>query len=278
MERRDAKGFVEDFNRTYEEMTELRRIFGHRFYGSSSESDDADEKEEEEEGTESEYDDDDLSYFQVGRRTALPVSLVVEGRYAYVSDAVVGALCEGEKSFVAEYLSHAADEDEIPTVECEPTRIVETAMENVESMTPDHVLLPRTETYDEAVARWKDEGRLRKFGDSSYLRGPDGDEESEADCWLYRYDATPDVSDAFVLEDGGVTVVQKKGEDALPPTGFGYVAEYEDLNDDMPLMVYFGEERRAGEGSYDEFFDIVYRVVLSEPVVREGRACRISSV
>ncbi len=307
MERHDAKGFVEDFNRTYEETTELRRILGHRFYGQpvgaegegeledvdgddgEEENDDAgnrdDRKDTEQERAQG-YDDEDLRYFQIGRRTALPVSLVTEGRYAYVSDAVVGALCEGEKSFVGARLSLAADEGEIPTVKDEPARVVEAALEYVE--TPDHILLPRTDACDEAVARWKEDGRLRRFGDSSYLRGTeadggDGDENGngetrETDCWLHRYDATHGADEAFVLEDGGVTVVQKKGRDALPPTGFGYVAEYEDMNDDMPLTVYFGEERREGKDGYDEFFDVVYRVILSEPVVEDGGVCRVRSV
>ena len=43
----------------------------------------------------------------------------------------------------------------------------------------------------------------------------------------------------------------------------------------MPLGVYFGDETRAGDETYDEFFDIVYRVVLSEPVVEDGGVCRV---
>jgi len=258
MEKDDAKGFVTDFNRTYEEKTELRRIFGHRFYGSG----DATEENA-------------LSYFQIGRRTALPVSLVEEGRYSYVSDAVVGALCEGEKGFLAERLSVAAEDGGVPTVTDEPRRTVEAALEQVE--TPDYLLLPRDEAYDEAVADWEEEGRLRRLGDSSYLRGPGDDEESEADCWLHRYDPTSDASEAFVFEDGGVTVVQKKDKNASPPD-FGYVEGYDGIDDDMPLMVYFGEETREGDGRHDEFFDILYRVVLSEPVVREGDVCSVSRV
>lgn len=292
MERTDAEGFAADFNRTYEKKTELRRICLHRFYGesedggsSNSSSGDGDGggdgeeqygRDESEEGDRKgeksgpEYDEDSLSYFQIGRRTALPVSLVEEGRYSYVSDAVVGALCEGEKSFVAEMLADTAEGDEIPTVEAEPRRTVEAAFDHVE--TPDHVLLPRDERSDEAVARWEEEGRLRRFGDTSYLRGPGDDEQSEADCWLHRYDPTPDANDAFVFEDGGVTVVQKKGKDASPPD-FGYVEEYDGIDDDMPLMVYFGDEKRDGDGRYDEFFDILYRVVLSELVVSEDGVC-----
>ncbi|MDZ7689539.1 MAG: hypothetical protein U5J64_12680 [Halobacteriales archaeon] len=264
MDRADAEGFVADFNRTYDEKTELRRIFGHTFYESEDGEDDKTPSR----------DKDALRYFQIGRRTALPTSVVTEGRYAYVSDSVVGALCEGEKSFVAERLAAAAEEDEIPTVEADPTRTVEAALEHVE--TPDYVLLPRDERHDEAVADWEEEERLRRFGDSSYLRGPGDDEENEADCWLHRYDPTPEVNDAFVLEDGGVTFVQKKGKNASPPD-FDYVKEYDGIDDDMPLMVYFGDEKREGDGRYDEFFDILYRVVVSEPVVCEGGVCAVRS-
>lgn len=272
MERTDAEGFVSDFNRTYERKTELRRICGHSFYGENGKKDD--EKKDgddtdEEDGHD--YDEGALEYFQIGRRTAFPVSLIEEKRYSYVSDAVVGALCEGEKGFVAERLSALADEDEIPTVEDEPARAVEAALGQIEE--PNHVLVPRTAEYDEAVKRWDEEGRLRSLGDESYLRGKEGNEET--DCWLHRYDATQEARDAFVLDDRRVTVVQKKGRDTDPPSSLSHAEEYDDLNDDMPLGVYFGNETRAGDETYDGFLDIVYRVMLSEPVVGDGGVCRV---
>jgi len=271
MERADAEGFVEDFNRAYEEKTELRDVCGHRFYGEVEKGGEGDEREKE---------DDELSYFQIGRRTTLPVSLVEEGRYAYVSDAVVGALCEGEKGFLARHLSAAAADGDLPTVTSEPSRTVEAALEYVED--PDHVLLPRNEVYDEVVEGWEAEGRVRRFGDSRYLRvdeggDKEGDEDATGgiDCWIHTYDtqaSADEPGDAFVLDDGGVTLVQKKGRDTRPP-GFEYVAEYEDLNDDLPLTVYFGDKGRESKRE-DEFFDVVYRVVVSEPLV-EGGVCRV---
>lgn len=266
IEKADAEGFVEDFNRAYEEKTELREVCGHRFYGDDTEED----------GRR----DDELSYFQMGRRTALPVSLVEEGRYAYVSDAVVGALCEGEKGFLARHLSATADNGNLPATTGEPSRPVEAALEYVED--PDHVLLPRKEVYDGVIDEWETQGRVRRFGDSRYLRVDEGgkkedqeDPTDEIDCWIHTYDthaSADEPTDIFVLDDDGATLVQKKGRDTRPP-GFDYVSEYEDLNDDLPLTVYFGDERREGK-SDDEFFDVVYRVVVSEPLV-EGGVCRV---
>jgi len=274
MERSDAEGFVKDFNRAYEEKTELREVCGHRFYGEVGKGGEGDEREKE---------DDELSYFQIGRRTMLPVSLVEEGRYAYVSDAVVGALCEGEKGFLARHLSATAADGDLPTVTSEPSRTVEAALEYVED--PDHVLLPRNEVYDEVVEGWVSEGRVRRFGDSRYLSVEGGEKEGDedatggVDCWIHTYDtqaSADEPGDAFVLDDGGTTLVQKKGRDTRPP-GFEYVTEYEDLNDDLPLTVYFGDERHDGESeaANSEFFDIVYRVVLSEPVIL-GDVCRVT--
>lgn len=261
MERADAKGFVEEFNRAYERKTELTEVCGHRFYGDGGDE------------------EDDLDYFQIGRRTAVPATLVEEGRYGYVSDAVVGALCEGEKGFVAHRLASYAEDDRIPTVESVPSRTVETALGHVEN--PDHALIPRTERYEEVIKDWKTEGRVRRFGDSRYLRVDDGreteeDTADETNCWIHMYDTkAKDVPDeAFVLDDDRVTVVQKKGEDTRPPE-FGHVAEYENLNHDLPLGVYFGDERREGGGAHDELFEIVYRIVVSEPVVEEGGVCRV---
>ena len=117
MERTDAKGFVTDFNRTYKKKTELRRICGHRFYGdkdgnaestgNSEDNDSGDDNDSDNDGradtdaggtgangTEGperlDYEQDSLRYFQVGRHTTVPVSLIEERRYSYVSDAVVG--------------------------------------------------------------------------------------------------------------------------------------------------------------------------------------------
>ena len=268
MERTDVEGFVADFNRTYRKKTELKRVCGHRFYGETR-GDGSDGSDEE--TNRRDYDEDELGYFQIGRRTGLPRSLVEERRYSYVSDAVVGALCEGEKTFLAKRLSLTADEGGIPTVEEDTTSAVEAALGSVEE--PNHVLLPRTEEYEQAIAQWEEQGRLRRLGEESYLRGTE--ENEETDCWIHRYDATPDVRDAFVLDATRVTVVQKKGGDTRPPADFSRTKEYDDVNDDMPLGVYFGDETREGNETYDAFFDVVYRVVLSEPVVSDGGVCRV---
>ena len=267
MERADAEGFVEEFNRAYEEKTELRGVCGHRFYGDERDGG----------GDEREKQDDELSYFQIGRRTALPVSLVEEGRYAYVSEAVVGALCEGEKGFLTRHLSATADDGDLPTTTSEPSLSVEAALEYVED--PDHVLLPRNGVYEGVIDEWETQGRVRRFGDSRYLRVDEGSEVAEdptdeTDCWIHTYDtqASEGSDDVFVLDDDGAALVQKKGRDTRQP-GFGYATEYEDLNDDLPLTVYFGDERRERKGD-DEFFDVVYRVVVSEPLV-EGGVCRV---
>ena len=289
IERTDAHGFVADFNRAYERKTELSGLCGHRFYGGPP--------EEEEEGDGAERDrkrnyygeDPELSYHQIGRRTAVPLSLVEEGRYGYISDAVVGALCEGEKSFLARSLSDSADEGGLPTVTVAgvggaASRAVEEAIDSVDD--PDHLLLPRTGTYEDLVDDWEAQGRVRRFGENRYLRsgGPesDGDDRGEDgeggdDCWIHTYDTDgqrPGEFDAFVINDERVTVVQKKGEDVRPPA-FGHVEEYDELNDDLPLTVYFGDETRDGGDGKKEFFDVVYRVVVSEPVVEEGGACRL---
>jgi len=242
MDRDDAEGFIVDFNRTYDEKTAIPQICERRYY-------DDDE-------------DAERSFFQIGRRTTVPKSLVDEGRYRYVSDAVVEALCEGEKAFLVDSL---AARDDVPVAEAEMSCPLETAEENVNN--PTSLLVPRDEGGDRAVAEWEDEGRVRRFGDGAYIV----DEEGDANCWLHRHDG----EDTVVVDAECVEVVQKKGDGIGVPSRFGYVEEYDDLNKGIPLTVYFGAEEFEGGDRYDGFIEILYRVVLSEPVVEDGGACRL---
>lgn len=242
METDDTEGFVIDFNRTYNGETALPQICERRYY-------DSDEDAERE-------------FFQIGRRTTVPKGLVDEGRYRYVSDAVVGALCEREKEFFANRLG---SNDDVPVAEAEPSRPLETAEENVNN--PTSLLVPRDEDGDEAVAEWEEDGRVRRFGDGAYLV----DEDEEADCWLHRHDG----DEVIVVDSESVEIVQKKGQDVDGPSGFDYVNEYEGLNEGVALTVYFGTEEFEGTDVYDGFIEVLYRIVLSEPIVEEDGACRL---
>ncbi len=242
MERDDAEGFVIDFNRTYNEKTALPQICERRFYDGDK--------------------DGEREFFQIGRRTTVPKSLVEEGRYRYVSDAVVGALCEGEKTFLVERIG---TRDDVPTAEADVLHPVEAASKHVDN--PTSLLVPCNEDGDEAVARWENAGRVRRFGDGAYLV----DEEENADCWLHRHDG----DEVVALDAEGVVVVQKKGENVGTPTGFGYVEEYVDLNEGVALAVYFSEKEYEGDEVYEGFLEVLYRVVLSEPIVDDGGACRL---
>jgi hypothetical protein len=240
MNRTDARGFVKEFNRAYDEKTELGNVCSRRYY---------------------ERGDESLSFFQIGRHTTAPVDTVEEGRYRYYSEAVVETLSDAEKEFVAESLGKA---DDVPAVGNGKgvSGILGSAREAVGE--PTGLLVPDNGDGDEAVSLWDREDRLRSFGDGTYVVGDD----DKTDLWLYRHSG-----DGFFVVDGNrVTVVQKKGVDVISPS-FDYVEEYGDLNDDMPLSVYFGEERKdGGDGGS---FDLLFRVVVSEPVVEDGGACRL---
>ncbi|MFW5984142.1 MAG: hypothetical protein ACOCRA_02995 [Halobacteria archaeon] len=229
VERTDARGFAVDFNRTYDEKTELKRLCSHSYYEGES----------------------DAEFFQIGRRVAVPRGIVEEGRYRYVSDGVVGALCEGEKSFVVDRL---ADSDEVPTVETGEEDLVAEAHRFVEDA--DTVLVPRKEAWNDVVSGWEEKGRLRLVGDDEYLGdGEDG-------YWLRRHDGEA----AFVVSSQKLGIVQKKDADCEPPRfshdGHGGV------NDGGDIGVYFGN---SGDG----YVDIAYRVVVSEPIVKDGGVCRL---
>ncbi|MCX2818946.1 MAG: hypothetical protein ACI9QA_000618 [Methanobacteriota archaeon] len=230
MEKADARGFVADLNRTYGTKTELKRLCSHGY-----------------------YDGENRDFFQIGRRVTVPTGLVEEGRYRYVSDGVVDAVCEGEKTFVADRLDAVADDGGFPTVEAEG---VEEGRDAVEE--GDTVLLPRDEGGDAKVSEWEDEGRLRSIGEDEYL---DGDDEG---YWLRRHDG----GSAFVVASERVGVVQKKGGDTDPPD-FSRVEAYDEISDEMDVDVYFGDEE-------DGYVELVYRVVVSEPVVDDSGACRLS--
>lgn len=240
MDRTDARGFVKEFNRAYDEKTELGNICSRRYY---------------------EKGDENLRFFQIGRHTTAPVGVIEESRYRYYSEAVVETVGDAEKEFVAEHLGNS--EGDVPTVGDRKgaSGIVESAREALEE--PTGLLVPDDSGGEEAVSLWDRKDKLRNFGDGTYVVGDDG----ETDLWLYRHGG----EDFFVLDGNRITVVQKKGGDVTSPS-FDYVEEYGDLNEDMPLSVYFGEERHNGE---EGTFDFLYRVVVSEPIVEDGGACRL---
>lgn len=236
-----ARGFVAEFNRAYEEKTELARLCKVRGYEDGDES---------------------LEFFQIGRRAAVPTGLVETGRYRYVSDRTVGALCEGEKEFVAEGLEEVADGEGIRTVGVTEQPIEEQGVVG----SPDTVLVPRNERGDAMVNRWEDEGRVRGLGNGRYVADAGEDEDESSGVWLHRHGG----DGAFVLDSDRVTVVRKGERDAKPPD-FAHVEEYGELCDESKLGVYFGDGTHAEDG----FVDVVYRVVVSAPVVGEGGACRL---
>jgi len=257
----NAKILVAEFNRAYDEHTELKNICTHSYYA------DVEEGSERREAGFDGVEEDDPDYYQIGRHTSLPVSLVEDGRFRYVSETVGDALAEGEKTFLAERFDEVADEEGVERTVSGPSSLVSKAEAAVNE--PDLVLVPRSERYDEIVAGWNEGGKIRRFGNSEYYV----DEETESDLWLHRFDGPESV---FVLDTQKVSVVQKKGEATLRPTDFLYDGEAESLNDGKSVSVYFGEEIYPGDGEYEEFFDLLYRVVLSEPVVKDGGLCKVS--
>jgi len=231
METTEAERFAAEFGRVYDEKTVLGSFCDRRGY--------------------SEDTDDD--FFQIGRRASVPTGFVDEGRYRYVSEGVVGALCEGEKRFVVDRLTALADEGVVPTVEGarSPTEAARDAVEE-----PTAVLVPRNTEGDAAVEGWDDDGYLRRLGNRAYIEtGTDGD---GTDVWLYRHDG----DGIFVVNAERVGVVQKEvGETRAPGwTEYG--------NDEGRLGVYLGEPE-------DGFVQVAYRVVVSAPVVEKGGVCRV---
>ena len=230
MEATEARGFAVDINRTYDEKSELKRLCSHSY-----------------------YDGEEAEFFQIGRRVTVPADLVETGRYRYITDGVVGALCEGEKSFVVEHLAELVDKRGAPSEK--DARPLDEAVRSTED--GDTVLVPRSDAGDEAVARWEEEGRLRRLGEGTYVAHDD-----ETGCWLRRHDADA----ALIVDSERVSVVQKRTDDTEPPAfSEGYaVGDMDGNGDGNNVGVYFGD------GGRDGYVDIAYRVVVSAPVVEEG--------
>lgn len=234
METTDARGFAVDINRTYDEKSELKHLCSHSY-----------------------YDGEEAEFFQIGRHVTVPADLVETGRYRYITDGVVGALCEGEKSFVVEHLAELAD-DGVPSGE--GTRPLDKAVRSVEDA--DTVLVPRSDAGDKTVARWDDEGRLHPLGEGTYVTYGDSDEDG---CWVRRHDADA----ALILDSERVSVVQKRSDDTESPAfSEGYGSEDGDGNN---VGVYLGDRTDADNG----FVDFVYRVVVSAPTVEDGGVRRL---
>jgi hypothetical protein len=183
----------------------------------------------------------------------VPEGFVERARYRYVTEEVVGALCEGEKRFVAERLDAMAESGGVPTVEADGPS-AEAVLDAVGDA--DGLLVPRGGVGDAAVEGWREDGSLRRLGDGEYL--VDGTEE-ETGCWVHRHDG----ESAFVTDSEGIGVVQKRCDEVSAPS-LGDGAVYDEVEEDDSLGAYFREADRDG------FVEVVYRVVLSEPVVDGG--------
>jgi len=260
-----ARPLVTEFNRAYKQHTEIKNVCTHRYYR-------REKTQQTEEGKsptpEIDTNYDSLEYYQIGRRVSVPVSLVEQGRFRYVSETAGDALAEGEKSFLAERLDVLAEKNGWAKTTTDGSSVVQTGRDLVGE--PDLILVPRTGRFDTVVENWEKNDNLRKFGDSRYYLG-EGQEAT--DCWIYRFNG---LDSAFMIDTEVVSVVQKRGDMAETPSEFAYDVSAESLNEDAPVSVYFGEKRYSnGDEDFGEFFDLMYRVVLSEPVAEEGGLCKV---
>ncbi len=189
----------------------------------------------------------DRRYSQIGVRTNFPVEVVERWEPGFVAREVVDGFERSEIGYVASQVTESHSCERVDAGN--PNDLLEVAAEENLS----HLLVPM------------DHGLLKQLRDRDVVstRKSDGASVVEAGLGGSLELHLSDGQEVVAVADDTVNLVQKHGEDASPPAFVHF--DEANLNYAREFMVYFGSEVREVNG--ERFFDLMYRVVLSEPEV-----------
>lgn len=218
----------------------------------------------------------DGDFFQIGRRTNFPYSIVSSGISKVNANKIAKEIANGEKRFLLNNLEKAAEESQIDSTQIEGELTTKGLMEACqESPGADQILLPIVDEYWHTIHGWNafdiEKGSSRAEG-----RIDVGSTELDVH-WL---PSQLGIKDVFLIDSDRVEVVQKRFGEPDPPQEINPTSKYNDIIDKHPFMIYFGSEVIHDEDDEDfpEKIELVYRIVLSEPrIVHQSAAHRLVS-
>lgn len=242
--------FARQMQEEYREETVLPEIFNRRSYSQANKN---------------------LEYVQIGKRTPIPVEVFEQGILQPTTHPMARNITTGEENFVLNDLVNAADDGVIESAEMDELSysVVEEAVARVDDA--DTVFLPYTDSYTTEVNDWLREGRSVAGGTQLEVRGKRLD--------IRRVTPSFGIKDVLVTNSEQIDIVQKQGEDATLPKGLDVDDSMLYVNETEDFMVYFDRETDPGEtdDEFDEFLEVVFRVVISQPMPSPGSAIRLEA-
>lgn len=212
-----------------------------------------------------------LEYAQIGKRTPIPVDVFEQGILQPTTHPMARSITTGEENFVLNDLVNAADDGVIESGEMDELSysVIEEAVARVDDA--DTVFIPYAGSYTTEVNDWLREGRSVSGGTQLQIGGRRLD--------IRRVIPSFGIKDVLVTNSEGIDLIQKRSEDASLPKGLDVDDSLLYVNEGEDFMVYFDRETEPGEADdeYDEFLDVVFRVVISQPMPSPGSAVRLEA-
>lgn len=210
----------------------------------------------------------DVEFYQVGRRTNFPISIIRDGLYPHNANTIAREMKNGEVRLILQEFNEMARNKKIPSSEISDinTSTFARLCGNVKS--PNHLFLPMADQYHELENNWYDNGLI------NHQQTEEGKDRQMVNIhgnnlelhWLH-----PElgIRDAYLIYGESIRLIQKQQGDSIPPTEINPTDRYSDVIDKHELMVYFGEDVVVDDEDEDfpEKVEIVYRVVISSPII-----------
>ena len=247
----DLEEFATQLQNDYRENSVLSDICNRRFY---------------------EKKDKDLDYIQLGKRTAMPIKIFEQGILQPTTSSFARSITQGEINFIVNDLINSADDGLIastPMIEL-TQGVVEGAVQKLGKA--DTIFIPYSEHYDEVVNDWLASGFFEPMGEGHL-------EASGSQLQVRRLPSSFDIKDVIVSNSDELDIVKKRYEDTSPPKKMEIDESVVNVNKENELMVFFEEDTRPADlnDNFDEYLDILYRVVMSQPLVEEKSAVRLEA-
>lgn len=242
--------FARQMQEEYHEETLLPEICNRQFYSET---------------------DKNLEYVQIGKRTPIPVEVFRQGILKPTTHPMARSIVTGEENFVLNDLVNAAEDGVIESAEMEELSysMIEEAVERVDDA--DTVFIPYADSYTTEVNDWLREGLSVSGGTQLQIQGNRLD--------IRRITPSFGIKDVLVTNSDEIDLVQKRAEDTSLPKGLDVDDSMLYVNEGKDFMVYFDQETDLGEpdDEYDEFLDVVFRVVISQPMPSSDSAIRLEA-
>lgn len=215
--------------------------------------------------------DEQLEFAQIGRRVPVPTDVFESGILKPTTGPFTRSIISGERKFFLDDLINAANDETIRSIEMSELSvdIIEQAVGRIEEA--DTVFIPYTDEYTTTVNDWLRQGISRSGGRQLEVAGNTLN--------IRRIVPKFGITDVLVTNSQDIEVVQKQHADTELPTGMNPDESLSYLNEGENLMVYFAEATNSGQPNdeYSEYLDVLFRVVISQPVINKNSAVRLEA-